>query len=257
MRSQFQSLMAGNLTRYCGSAFAVLFVLWVSLGWSPANAETVESRALQDLITKGLKGSDGAGWRLSFATALHRYCESVLVQVPRNTPQEDQWIDSEFLDNSATIKPRDWNSIGQDRNRIEQEMKRQEQEEKRWGARVRRIVTSAEYARKTLREYFSGCSSRSKDLIDLKSGAPSEALRWVLLSQIFTFEDELIRLANIVGLVSQSSCPKFSSEADIVEHYNWDLPDDNRLRDDNQLCSWTMIHYTIIDLAVIPLLKAQ
>src|SRR5258707_37358 len=82
---------------------AALLALCLNVVCPAANGETIsrptpEASALQKVLNA--KGSNDSTndprWRLSLAAALHRYCQSILVQVPPNTPQEDRWIDDEF-----------------------------------------------------------------------------------------------------------------------------------------------------------------
>jgi hypothetical protein len=113
-------------------------------------------------------------WRASFATALHRYCESVLVQVPRNSPKEDQWVDNELKEASSVpidpkLTPERW----------EQEVDLREQ-------RLNRVVTSIEYARQTMRRALSECSSITRDIVERKQKSlAAEALWWVRLSRLY------------------------------------------------------------------------
>jgi hypothetical protein len=76
-----------------------LLCLW--LGCVAAEAQpTPELDALNNVLhAKRVNDTTNhASWRLSLATALNRYCESVLLHVPRNTPKEDQWLDAEWAD---------------------------------------------------------------------------------------------------------------------------------------------------------------
>jgi hypothetical protein len=99
-------------------------------------------------------------WRASLAGALHRYCESVMVQVPRNTPQEDQWVDNESADIGAMPMPPisspSW-----------------EEAEKRRNARSRRLFGSPESARKALRYGLGKCLEQTKKLT-ASSGTAAE-----------------------------------------------------------------------------------
>ena len=108
-------------------------------------------------------------WRASLVEALHRYCESVLVQVPRNTPEEDRWVDSELK----------WHVI-EGTSAFDERYQQQVE-------RLKRVEYSVENARKELRIFLSGCSSLTKDLIELKQTTPAvaEALLWLQLSRYF------------------------------------------------------------------------
>jgi hypothetical protein len=97
---------------------------------------------------------------------------------------------------------------------------------------------------------FSECSSIAKNLMESKQVSPAaEALLWVRLSRPFSAEDELWRLADIVGLISRNGCPKITA----VDFSKGDAS----VRDENNLCHSGSIEHVIIDHAVIPLLEAQ
>jgi hypothetical protein len=227
-----------------GRSLAVLITLWLTLGCLPCHAETSEASALLKVLY-AKSASDTANdprWRASLAAALHRYCESVLIQVPRNTPQEDRWVDEEFQEleklasENLASTPSDWRTF--------------EQRSQRWEQRSNRVVSSAEYARKGLRKVFSDCSSIAKNLMEPKQASPAtEALLWVRLSRLFSGEDELWRLAGIVGLISRNGCPKIT----MVDFSKGDA----NVRDENNLCHLGSIQHVIIDHAVVPLLEAQ
>ena len=67
---------------------------------SQRNEPTPEASALQKVLYAKTVGdfTNDLKWRRSLAAALHGYCESVLKQVPRNTPEEDRWVDDEIKD---------------------------------------------------------------------------------------------------------------------------------------------------------------
>lgn len=227
-----------------GRSLAVLITLWLTFGCLPCHAETSEASALlRVLYAKGASDTtNDPRWRASLAVALHRYCESVLIQVPRNTPQEDRWVDEEFqalgdLASANLADPRtDWRTS--------------EERSQRWEERWNRVMSSAENARKSLRKAFSDCSSIAKNLMEGKQASlAAEALLWVRLSRLFSGEDELWRLADIVGLISRNGCPKITA-------VNFSKGDAN-VRDENNLCHSGSIERVIIDHVVVPLLEAQ
>jgi hypothetical protein len=166
---------------------------------APALAQSVTPQALAlHQVLQGQHLSTDAPndpkWRASLATALHRYCESVMAQVPRNTPEEDRWVDDEQKDINATIPPQhsanimDWKEL-----------------DERWArhsARHDRLLGSVELARQRLRDMLGDCSRLTSELISLKSAKPAvEALLWVQLLRYFMVEDLVWGYAEIVGLV--------------------------------------------------------
>jgi hypothetical protein len=217
-----------------------------SIGVRAVEIYTGEVEALQKVLwQKGVTDStDDPKWRASLATALHRYCESVLAQVPRNTPEEDRWVDDEYRDlrnipAASTPEPNPDNPLS-------------------FEHRFARIGNSVENARKTLRHLFSECSSISNKLTGTgQASRATEALWWVRLSRLFSAQQETERLAKIVGLLSKNVCRPFSPAdfaeiADILKG-RADVPPIDR----NCLCSLDTIGYVIIDHAVIPLLEAS
>jgi hypothetical protein len=160
-------------------------------------------------------------WRASLADALHRYCESVLMQVPRNTPEQDRWVDSEmkFFEGDSAFDER--------------------------YQRLKRVQNSVEYARKNLRYFLSGCSSLTKNLIELKPTTPiKEALLWLRLSDYIGSPEVVLPLAEIAGMVSR-------------KYYCNDEEHPPGAHDENYLCSWSFVHISIIRYAVIPLLEGS
>jgi hypothetical protein len=221
-------------------------------GCYPSSAQTVtdhtpEAKALQEILAAKRDPTNDPKWRLSLADALRRYCESILVQVPRNTPQEDQWVNGELQDAAQLwkrIEPTlNWERWSQDVRRIE--------------TRQNKVISSTAFARQSMRNVLTECSAIAKTLIEAKEMQPiTEALEWTRLSRIFRAEDEIWRVADIVGLVSQSDCRKLQSlspsSISIVEIDQFPV-----FRDKNSLCHWGWTQISIIDHAVIPLLESQ
>jgi hypothetical protein len=225
------------------SKFTLIIVaLCISLGPASVRADeiyTKEVEALQKvLFQKGVTDStDDPRWRSSLAIALHRYCESVLAQVPRNTPEEDRWVDDEYQD----IKASSANKLDPDHPLSFEQ-------------RISRIQNSVEAARKALRHLFSECSTISNKLLETKQASRrTEALLWVRLSRLFSFQQEPERLAEIIGLLRKNVCRPFNfvDLADILKG-RADIPIDR-----NYLCSLESINAVITDHAVIPLLEGS
>ena len=231
-----------------------LWVVLMAANSPPINAEdltreastlgiTPEALALEKVLNARVRDSDATNdpkWRASLADALHRYCESILVQVPRNTPQEDQWVESELHDLSLST--------------TKATSERFNQEAERWSERMKRVENSAEYARQGMRHGLSECSSITDSLMEPKQPSAAEALRWVRLSRMFSIEDEAWRLAKIIGLVSD--CGQMNSATARPDFLLKGLPPGSH--DKNHIClTWGSVHHSIIDQAVIPLLEAQ
>jgi hypothetical protein len=192
---------------------------------------TPEASALQKVL-RATDSTNDPAWRASLADALHRWCESVLMQVPRNTPEQDRWVDSE-------------------QDKITQEIKAPEQG--RWSEQhSKRLENSVEYARKILRPVLSGCLSLTKELIDLKQASPvAEALLWLRLSMLS--KEVVLRPAEIVGLVSPKYCKQWDDYLE-QDDYAKRAPTGH---DKNDICGWDTVHILIIAHAVIPLLEGN
>jgi hypothetical protein len=181
---------------------------------SQRSDETSEARALYKVVHARGPIDDTTNdpkWRASLATALHRYCESVMAQVPRNTPDEDKWVDGEFADINATpMPPPSLNS------------KQYDERMSKRTSRLIRVMSSVENARKELRAVLGDCSTLTNKLIELKSGAPStEALLWAQLARNFYAEDEIWDVAEIVGIVSPKYCKHLNGRPRQRRRWRW------------------------------------
>jgi hypothetical protein len=201
--------------------------------------KTPEASALHEVLIARRIGdsTNDPAWRASLADALHRYCESVLMRVPRNTPEEDRWVDSES-------------------NKVSQEAKA---DAEHWFEHLKRVENSVEFARTGLRNVLSECSSLTKNLIELKQTTPiAEALQWLRLSKYFesSFVASELGLAEIVGLVSPKYCKQQEVRTDALMRGK-QAPPPPGAHDENDICSWDTVHRSIIDHALIPLLESS
>jgi hypothetical protein len=125
--------------------------------------------------------------------------------------------------------------------------------------RTIRVQNSVEYARKILRPVLSGCSSLTKNLIELKQTTPvAEALLWLRLSKYFesvAYKEIVLRDAEIVGLVSPKYCNDEEQHRDDISLGKWAPPPG--AHDENDICSWDTVSILIIAHAVIPLLESS
>ena len=204
-----------------GSVLAIVITATCTI----ANAElpySPEAWALQKtLFSKDIETAKGRG---SLATALRTYCESVLVQVPSNTPEEDRWVDNEYKELQLSVGASGWEQ------------------------RMERVNSSPENARKSLRHIFYECSSLANKIDGSETKPATDALIWAQLSRLFSAEEEVWRFADIVGLVSRKYCsslrPLRLTDAPPVGE------------DKNNLCIWNTVQQVILDHAVVPLLAA-
>lgn len=150
---------------------------------APASAQTPtgptpQAEALTEILFVKPKESK---WRASLADALSQYCQSVLAQVPRNTPAEDKWAETEALE-----AIRDPNS-------------------ERGHQRYDRLENSVENARLSISRLLTQCISIANNVLKLKqSSQTAEALLWLRLSRLFFLESDVWRYSEIIGLVSPS-----------------------------------------------------
>jgi hypothetical protein len=205
---------------------------------------TPQARALYEVLFARSPGDDVTNdpkWRASLATALHRYCESVMAQVPRNTPDEDKWVDGEFADIDATPMPPPPSNSKEFDERMSKRT-----------SRLIRVMSSVENARKELRAVLGDCSTLTNKLIELKSGAPStEALLWAQLARYFYAEDDIWNVAEIVGIVSPKYCKHLNGRQLLAV----DVNSYGAGHDEHDICLWYSIGIGINVGAVIPLLR--
>jgi hypothetical protein len=193
---------------------------------------TPQASALQKALYA--KDIDSKNGRSNLANSLGAYCDSLFTQVPSNTPQEDRWVDDELKEIGFLT-----GSPG-------------------WIPRMNRLMNSKENARKSLRRVFSECSSLTKEILSVPKSSAAEALLWLTLAGFFSSEDELWRLADIVGLVSKNECRKERiMMSEMFEGAGLDPigAPVTISSDKNKLCSSSSIHNTIFLHALEPLLK--
>jgi hypothetical protein len=198
--------------------------------------DTPETAALNKLIQDTKSPKNDPVWRASLATALHQYCESILKQVPPNTPEQDRWVDSEVNESFQKLGDPQLEETERQLDRFD---------------RFERAMNSAEYARKNLRSLFSWCSEQAKDLSESKQASPGkEALLWVNLAKIFFAEEYFWPWADRIGLMSEAGCrgQRAAKVSDILQ-------DRFDARDRNNLCHWDNIGFSVLNDAVIPLLE--
>lgn len=216
-----------------------LMAAFIAVIVAPAKAQTISDNTPEALAVQKFFAKSLADWtndpsaRASFAEALHQYCESVLAQVPRNTPKEDQWVESE----------------ARDTNLSQQE-------------RLNRLWNSVEYIRKDFRRIVTECTVRTTKLMELKEPSPTaEALLWVRLSIYFgsVAEDTVVDYAEALGMTSPKHCElnhmpirKLFALLPPAASLPPPVPSGH---DTNNFCSWGAVHNLIINRAVIPLLE--
>jgi hypothetical protein len=210
------------------------------------SVRTPEASALQKVVNArpADDSTNDPAWRASLADALHRYCESVLVQVPRNTSEEDHWVDSE------------WHDVSQEHIEGDLNWKVWSERMQRLSERTNQVQNSVPNARKELRHVLSECSSLTKNLIELKQTAPvAEALLWVRLSEPFAGREFVLRPAEILGLISPKYCNDQEQHLEDLVLLKWAPPPG--AHDENDICLWDSVHVYIITHAVIPLLEGS
>ena len=218
-----------------------LMAAFIAIIVAPAKAQTIsgntpEALAVQKFFAKRLTDwTNDPRERALFADALHKYCESVLAQVPRNTPKEDQWVENEERDTNLSQQER-----------------------------LNRLYNSVEYIRKDFRHIVTECTVLTIKLMELKKASPvAEALLWVRLSGYFgsAGEDMVVDYAEALGLISPKYCElmhmpfrKLFAPLPPAASLPPPVPSGH---DTNNFCSWGTVHNLIIIGAVIPLLEAS
>ena len=252
---------SGGITKQVFLVGSFLALFTVATLAAPANDLTPEAEALrQKQITLWAKDHEwqtslaGAEWRTSLAGALQRYCESVLVQVPRNTPQEDRWVDQENRRVQSELKEPPSLVTAPPNERLASSEQRMASAEQRMAT----IMASPENARKTLIAFFSNCSALAKKLNG--PGAKSSAatvLLWLKLSDLFSFDDMIWHPADIVGLVSQNDCLRARASQTLMMTTGSFVSDVPSFPDKNDLCDLHNLSSSIHLNIVVPLLEAE
>jgi hypothetical protein len=117
-----------------------------------------------------------AASRPQLAKLLGQYCDTVLADIPRNTPREHEWV-------RKGIDTRDL-------------------------AVVESVISSVQFSRWTLAKTFAECSSHALTLADGPSLSPlAQAKLWARLVMTFNGTNDLSISAARVGLVSTASDP--------------------------------------------------
>jgi hypothetical protein len=109
--------------------------------------------------------------REQLANALSVYCGDVQQAIPKNTPDEDDWVADELKSSDPQ--------------------------------RLDRVLSSVEYSRWTLRRSFADCSQHAAGTVRaLKSGdRAAEAVQWSEFALSFNYAEEWRAHASRVGLV--------------------------------------------------------
>ena len=133
----------------------------------PAEAQPF-APAADALLSFQLQMMDKTIDRSRLARLVLNYCNEVLKVLPRNTPQEDNWVEGEI------------NSLNWDR--------------------IMRASKSIERARQSLVFSFQDCASHTAKITKLISPQPAtEAVLWTRLAMVFSDSDE--KYAVRIGLV--------------------------------------------------------
>jgi hypothetical protein len=76
--------------------FQILIVLFA--GSITVEATADPSAPYWRLLRAFISNADGPKWRADYAIAPNGFCAHVVSKVPRNTPEEDSWVQRETLD---------------------------------------------------------------------------------------------------------------------------------------------------------------
>jgi hypothetical protein len=163
------------------------------------------SAAYSRLLRAFISNADGPKWRADYAIALNGFCAHVVSKVPRNTPEEDSWVQRETLD-----------AIRGPQNLLVE--------------RSDRVLNSKENARSVVRTMLTECVSLTEKISDV-NGAKEESALWAELAWRLSASEGFKSAAIILGLYSP---PTYD-------------PDD--------LGNFQIIHQTILQKALIPLLS--
>jgi hypothetical protein len=147
-----------------------------------AGSITVEATAdpsapYSQLLRAFISNADGPKWRADYAIALNGFCIHVVSKVPRNTPEEDSWVQQETLD-AMNAPP------------------------KVFVERLDRVLNSKENARSVVRTMLAECVSLTNKISEGVNGAKRESALWAELAWRLSASEDLKSAAIILGLYS-------------------------------------------------------
>jgi hypothetical protein len=169
--------------------FQILIALLTISGSVDASAEP--SAPYSRLLRAFISNADAPKWRADYAIALNSFCSHVVSKVPRNTPDEDSWVQRETLD-----------AISGPQNALVE--------------RTDRVLNSKENARSVVRTMLTECVSLTDRISEGDNDAKQESALWAELAWRLSASEDLKKAATILGLFSSSSDPEGLGEFQIT-----------------------------------------
>jgi hypothetical protein len=161
--------------------FAVVCALGIIGMQNTLSAQDTERQIAKQLVSIAVNpGSDYTRpGRAKFVSTLATYCGEVLKALPTNTPAEDAWVLAEG--NTGDME------------------------------KIRRLVSSSEFARRELKARFEGCVEGTTNILRVQklterndSGARSEAQEFVRIAFDFNNDNDILAYAARAGLSSRA-----------------------------------------------------
>jgi hypothetical protein len=161
--------------------FQILIAFLAIFGSFEASADpsAPHSRLLKAFVSN----ADGPKWRADYAIALNGFCAHVVSKVPRNTPEEDSWVQQETLDAMS----------GPPNLFVE---------------RLDRVLNSKENARSVVRTMLTECVSLTERISEGANDAKQESVLWAELAWRLSASEDLKKAATILALFSSSADPE-------------------------------------------------
>jgi hypothetical protein len=160
--------------------FQIVILLFAGSITGEATADP--SAPYSRLLAAFISNADGPKWRADYAVSLNGFCAHVGSKVPRNTPEEDSWVQRETLD-AMSAPPNVF---------VE---------------RMDRVLNSKENARSVVRTMLTECVSLTDKISEGVNDPKPESALWAELAWRLSASEELKSAAIILGLYSPTYDP--------------------------------------------------
>jgi hypothetical protein len=151
----------------------------IAVVFSPASTALAIEGTFESLTRAFVSKEVGPNWRRGYSTALRLYCADVAAKVPRNTPNEDLWVQKEMMDSVSDASQQ----------------------------RQNRLENSKEYSRYIVRNTLDKCVELSDKILQVRNNIKEEAALWADLSWQLSASEDFKRSARILELYSATNDP--------------------------------------------------
>jgi hypothetical protein len=142
-----------------------------------ADRAAAQDDAYSNLVQARISKDVGPKWRLGYVNALKTYCSHFAAKVPRNTPNEDSWVEKEVMDSIMDTSLQ------------------------------RRLENSKEYSRYIVRNTLDKCVNLTEKILQTHGNVKEEAALWADLAWQLSGSEDFKKSASVLGLYSASIDP--------------------------------------------------